>query len=551
LTTDKKNIQALVEVCRIKGIRQVVFSPGSRSAPLVIGFSQVKEIQCTVIADERVAGFFALGMAQQSHMPVAIVCTSGTAVLNLAPAICEAYHQQVPLLVLTADRPPEYIGIGENQAILQTNIYNNYIRASYTLPDTAPEAAQIASDAIAMTTLGYYAPVHINIPLREPLYGSSDEPLPDFSIHKLTSETAAPEKAKISLSAKNMLICGMHDPDTRLSKYIQQLSLRDEWVIVAEPVSNMPVAGAVKNIDGALILLQEDQYGPYAPENIITIGKQIVSKKLRQFLHRVKPSAHYHLSKDKGEWNGLGARGYHHIICEPLHLIASLCEIKRQASDYKAKWQSINQKADSLTKLYALQGPYSDWQVFYQLVSSYPEGADVHYGNSSPVRYSGFFGHRTSLAVYANRGTSGIDGCVSTAAGAACQSGRLTICVVGDVSFLYDSNALWNNALSPHLRIIVINNGGGNIFRLIDGPGRVDGFEKFFEASHKLSTEFLAQMYQIPYYFCERAEEMDFVLGQFYKPQKNRKPAILEIKTDGAISAQVYKQYFEFLKKGI
>ena len=169
MTTDKKNIQALIEVCRIKGIRQIVFSPGSRSAPLVIGFSQVKEINCTVIADERVAGFFALGMAQQSGHPVAVVCTSGTAVLNLAPAICEAHYQQVPLLILTADRPPEFIGIGENQAINQTSIYSNYIRASFNLPESPQDAAQITSEAIDLTTQGYMAPVHINIPLREPL----------------------------------------------------------------------------------------------------------------------------------------------------------------------------------------------------------------------------------------------------------------------------------------------------------------------------------------------------------------------------------------------
>ena len=147
MTTDKKNIQALVEVCRIKGIKHVVFSPGSRSAPLVIGFSQLRDMQCTVIADERVAGFFALGIAQQSRVPVAVVCTSGTAVLNLAPAICEAYYQQVPLLILTADRPPEYIGIGENQAIIQTNIYSNYIRGSYTLPESATDAAAVGARA--------------------------------------------------------------------------------------------------------------------------------------------------------------------------------------------------------------------------------------------------------------------------------------------------------------------------------------------------------------------------------------------------------------------
>ncbi len=546
MTTDKKNIQALVEVCRIKGIKQVVLSPGSRSAPLVIGFSQTKEMQCTVIADERVAGFFALGMAQQSQHPVVLVCTSGTAVLNLAPAICEAYYQQVPLLILTADRPAEYIGIGENQAILQTNIYRNYIRGSYTLSETSAEAARITSEAIDLSTLGYGGPVHINIPLREPLYGTSDEPLSDFSINKIAPQTL-PAAPVIPLSKKNMLICGMHEPDAELLKIIQKLSLRDDLIVVAEPLANMPAAYVIGNIDAAISLLKEEEYADHAPDTIITIGRQIVSKRLRQYLRKVAPAHHFHISTDRGEWNGLGAKEYQHIVAKPEVCLRILADIKHEPTGH-CRWQSLNKKAQSLTQQFVRQAAFSDLSVFDQLISSFPEGANIHYGNSSPVRYSSFFAHRASLSVNSNRGTSGIDGCVSTAAGAACQSGRLTVCVVGDVSFLYDSNALWNNALSPQLRIIVINNGGGNIFRLIEGPGRVENFEKYFETSHKLSAEFLAQMYQIPYYFCDRAEDLDFVSGQFYKPQKGNKPAILEIKTDGPTSEKVYKQYFEFLK---
>ena len=547
MTTDKKNIQALVEVCRIKGIKHVVFSPGSRSAPLVIGFSQVKDMQCTVIPDERVAGFFALGIAQQSRQPVAVVCTSGTAVLNLAPAICEAYYQQVPLLILTADRPPEYIGVGENQAIIQTNIYSNYIRGSYTLPQVASDAANMTAEAIDLTTLGYGAPVHINIPLCEPLYGTSNDPLPGFSIQKIAPQSLPPASA-IPLSGKNMLICGMHEPDEQLMKVLQKLSQRSDMVIVAEPLSNMPIPNAVKNPDGALVTLKEEEYAAYAPETVITIGGQIVSKRIRQFLRKVSPAHHYHISTDRGEWNGFGAKDYHHLVADAKKCLTSLSDIKVMPSDYSRQWQALNKKAVVLTEQFSKQASFSDWSVFHQLTASFPEKANIHYGNSSPVRYGGFFEHNASLSINSNRGTSGIDGCVSTAAGAVFQSGRLTICIVGDVSFLYDSNALWNHTLSPQLRIIVINNGGGSIFRLIEGPRRVENFEKFFETKHNLSAEFLAQMYQIPYYFCHRAEDMDFVLGQFYRPQKGNRPAILEIKTDGTTSEKVYKQYFEFLK---
>lgn len=542
MTTDKQNIQALAEVCRIRGIRQVVFAPGSRSAPLVVAFSQLKDVQCMVIPDERVAGFFALGIAQQQRSPVAIVCTSGTAVLNFAPAICEAYYQQVPLLVLTADRPADYIGIGENQAIHQTEIYRNYIKASFTLPEAPAEAATIAAKAITETTRHGHGPVHINIPLREPLYGQSEK--------TLTITAPAPAAAKLPIvrvpvSSRTLLICGMNEPDAALTELIRKLSVTTGLAIITEPLANVHGLDTVTNIDATMAMMTQDDLDTLAPDTIITIGKQIVSKRLRQFLRKVQPAHHYQLSDDAGGWHGLGAKKYHHVVCEP---VATLAASAGRSADvaFRKQWMALHQKALKATADYGHSLPLSDWRVFQTLVETYPKDAHIQYGNSSPIRYAGFFRHRPDTVVNANRGTSGIDGSLSTAAGAAMLYSGPTVCVLGDVSFLYDSNALWNNYLSPQLRIIVINNGGGNIFRLIDGPQRVEGFSNFFETRHHLGAEHLAQMYQIPYYFCDRADDLEFVLGQFYKPQKGR-PAILEIKTDGAVSEKVYKDYFTFL----
>lgn len=499
-----------------------------------------------VVPDERVAGFFALGIAQQQRSPVAIVCTSGTAVLNFAPAICEAYYQQVPLLVLTADRPADYIGIGENQAINQTEIYCNYIKASYTLPEAPAEAATIAAKAITETTRGGHGPVHINIPLREPLYGQSEKTL------TVTAPAPALPKlpvASVPITPRTLLICGMHEPDEALYEVIRKLSATTGLVIMTEPLANLHGLDTITNVDATLAMMTEADVELLAPDTIITIGKQIVSKRIRQFLRKVQPAHHYHLSDDKGEWNGLGAMEYHHISCD---VVATLSASAGRSAEvgYRDSWMSLHRKAIANTERYGAALPLSDWQVFQTLVRTYPKDAHIQYGNSSPIRYAGFFRHRADNTVNANRGTSGIDGSMSTAAGAALHYTGPTICVLGDVSFLYDSNALWNNYLTSHLRIIVINNGGGNIFRLIDGPQRVEGFSDFFETKHQLGAEHLAQMYQIPYYFCDRADDLEFVLGQFYKPQKGR-PAILEIKTDGAVSEKVYKDYFRFLTENI
>ncbi|MBS1684050.1 MAG: 2-succinyl-5-enolpyruvyl-6-hydroxy-3-cyclohexene-1-carboxylic-acid synthase [Bacteroidetes bacterium] len=542
MTTDKQNIQALAEVCRLRGIRQAVFAPGSRSAPLVVAFSQVKDLQCMVVPDERVAAFFALGIAQQQRSPVAIVCTSGTAVLNFAPAICEAFYQQVPLLILTADRPTDYIGIGENQAIDQTDIYRNYIKASFTLPETASEAATITAKAITETTRHGYGPVHINIPLREPLYGHAEK--------RLTVTAPAPALPKlpvtqVPVTSRTLLICGMLEPDAALYELIRKLSATTGLAIITEPLANLHGLDTITHLDATLAMLSEGDLAALAPDTIITIGKQIVSKRIRQLLRKVQPAHHYHLSDDAGGWNGLGAKEYHHVVCDP---VATLAASAGRSADvaYRNQWMALHRQAVKGTEAFGVKAPFCDWQVFQTLTQTFPKHARIQYGNSSPIRYAGFFHHRADNTVNANRGTSGIDGSMSAAAGAALQYGGPTICVLGDVSFLYDSNALWNNYLSPNLRIIVINNGGGNIFRLIDGPQRVEGFSTFFETRHQHGAEHLAQMYQIPYYFCDRADDLEFVLGQFYKPQKGR-PAILEIKTDGAISEKVYKDYFTFL----
>ena len=543
MTTDKLHIQALVTTCYQAGVEYIVISPGSRSAPLVIAFTDNNHFKCTAIPDERVAGFFALGMAQQLGKPVAIICTSGTALLNLAPAVCEAYYQQVPLLLLTADRPLEYIGIGENQAIVQTDIYRNYIKASYTLPELPDEAVNITAKAIAETTDDYFGPVHINIPLREPLYAQVERASVAIKINPNTVKNY--KTITIAIAQRNMLICGMGESNNLLNEIIQTLSRRDDFIVIAEPLSNVVAPDAISNIDTTITMLNGEVY---APTTIITIGKQIVSKRLRQYLRKVQPEFHYHIATDKGEWNGLGAKNFKHINCPPAQVLEPLTKDAMTESSFRKNWLELNNLATKKTNEYGVTVPFSDWTVFQQLVKSYPADANIQYGNSSSIRYAGFFQHHPSNAINANRGTSGIDGCLSTAAGAAMVNGKLTIAIVGDVSFLYDSNALWNNALSSNLRIIVINNGGGNIFRLIEDSKNSAEFETFFETKHSHTAKHLANMYQIPYYFCDCAHDLLTKLTAFYQLQETNRPAILEIKTDGAISEEVYKSYFNFLK---
>jgi len=563
MNTSKKGVRIIADVCCLKGIRTVVFSPGSRSAPLVIAFSQLPDAECIVIPDERVAGYFALGIAQQTGEPVALVCTSGTAAVNLAPAVCEAFYQNIPLLVLTADRPEGAANNGENQAIMQENIYGNHVVSRYTIngdlaaQKALEEIAEQINNAVEDTLYGYKGPVHVNVHISEPLYETTDAFLPAVVLKErdvrpkefIPLKDLLRIKNEFSFYQKKMIIVGVRAYDDEFVEALAELNKRGDVVVIHETLSNLPLENSVWNIDSALTAMDETNRRNFFPDLVITMGAQIVSKKIKQFLQD-RPKLHWDIPPGSTQGRGWAMFGDMFDPIEPVNEMQFLHTIietpESEEADYKNKWLELSLRAQKISEDYFTSVPFSDLKVFETLTRSFPVNTNIQYGNSTPVRYSNFFKHHNSITRNANRGTSGIDGCLSTAAGAAYTNSKQTICVLGDVSFFYDSNALWNNHLSPNFRIIIINNSGGNIFRLIDGPTRIDGFEKFFETKHNLTAEHLATMYGLPYYICTRQSELDEVLKTFYEPAG--KPKILEIKTDGILNAEVYKKYFEYLK---
>jgi 2-succinyl-5-enolpyruvyl-6-hydroxy-3-cyclohexene-1-carboxylate synthase len=565
MNTYKRAVRLIAEICRVKGIRKAVFSPGSRSSPLVIAFSQIREIECIVIPDERVAGYFALGMAQQLREVAAVICTSGSAVANLFPSVLEAHYQKIPLLIITADRPDGEVQRGGNQAIYQQEIFSHHAPCRTINGDAESDAELLAitediAQAIHECQLPEGSASHLNVRLSEPLYETIDRhteviALPEIrysELYNINNEEAARIKQAFETHKTKMVIVGSHNYNAELLNLLTELNQRQDVVILYETLANTPLDNAVWNIDAALSMANKQDSNQFLPDIVITMGNHIVSKKIKQFL-KGKPKLHW----DVPVRNELG--GTRMMFGSMLDRIAPINEkqflevllsVHRQSrSDYKSKWLSLRKKAEEKTVANLSTVPFSDLKVFETLVKSYPTNAIIQYGNSSPIRYANFFQHDKTLRIYANRGTSGIDGCVSTAAGAAHTSNNLTICVVGDISFFYDSNALWNNHLSPNLRIIVINNGGGNIFRLIEGPTRLKDFEKFFETRHTLTAKHLASMYGLPYYICNSQDELDKTLKIFYEPHEG-KPAILEITTNSELSAKIYHKYFDYLSNG-
>ncbi|HTB07030.1 MAG TPA: 2-succinyl-5-enolpyruvyl-6-hydroxy-3-cyclohexene-1-carboxylic-acid synthase [Bacteroidia bacterium] len=561
MSSNKPIVNAIVELASKKGMRHAIISSGSRNAPIVISLHAQKKIECLSIIDERSAGFFALGIAQQTGSPVGLVCTSGSAVLNYAPAIVEAYYQKIPLVILTADRPTEWIDQDDGQTIKQHGIFSPYIKASFTLPADATHEDEMwyteraVSEAFNIAKeKGNEGPVHINIPLREPLYGESDnvnknlKSIDIASVSKKLSDES--EKAILTdwqKAGKKMVICGLHKPDAKLNTLLSKLANDGSVVVMTETTSNMFDEKFICSIDGYFETLTEKEKQEFKPEILITLGGPVTTKRFKAYLRKFKPEQHWHISASSSHIDTYKSLTKLLPVDEK-EFFASLVNSKSgKKSVYADNTRKLHAKALKQMDAYCKQIPFSDLKVFQSILKHLPKKSDVQLGNSTPIRYANLFDISVNdNSYYSNRGVSGIDGSVSTAAGAAHGSKRMTTLITGDLAFFYDSNGLWNKHLPENLRIIVINNAGGGIFRIIDSKD-TPLLEEYFEAVHDMKVEPFAKAYNVPYDSASNEKELEKTLSQFYKSQRGR-PAILEIFTPHKTNSEVLLGYFKSLK---
>ncbi len=560
MTSDKKSIALLTEIFVKKGLKHIVISPGSRNAPIIISFANHPDIEALSIVDERSAAFFALGMAQSSGKTVAIACTSGTAALNYAPAIAEAYYQKIPLLVLTADRPPDMIDIGDGQTIRQKDVYSNYIKGSFELRpeietgDEISKAAQIINEAIDMTMFPSPGPVHINIPFAEPIYNQVERSSFDIQVPPIPFWQGAITDKEIeefsdmwNKSGRKLIIAGMMNRNEKLAGLLKKLTEDESVFLLSETTSNIPGKISCTCIDKLVSTITPGEAEEFQPDLLVTFGGHIVSKMIKKFLRENKPKYHWHIDPVDINMDTYGCLTSE-IATRPAYFFERLLPaLKPLKSNFRNIWQQRSIRSEKKHIDFLSAAPYSDLKVFETLLQNIPADTDLHLGNSTPVRYTQLFKPFKSLNYFSNRGVSGIDGTVSTAAGAAFASGNPTTLITGDLAFFYDSNALMNNNLPGNLRIIVINNSGGGIFRFIPGPDTTGKLEKFFEAKHNLNAKHIANNFGVPYYSAGNITELNDILKEFYAPQNN-KPAILEIFTPNESNAEVLRDYFLFLK---
>jgi len=465
-----QHIADLSEICHRFGVAWIVISPGSRNATLIDAFTCRFGDRCFSIVDERSAGYFALGLAKESRKPVALICTSGTATLNYGPSLAEAYYQGVPLLAITADRPEAWIDQQDNQTIRQPGIYRNYIKHSINLPENLQnnedlqKLHQQVKTALQTAISGAWGPIHINVPLREPLYGDippASGEATSLAFEDVSSGSSLPEKFLTDWKAAEriMIIQGQDPPSAELQAALSKLATDPRIVLIAENISNIRNEETISCPE--LLLSHSDSTRLPKPDLLIYSGGQVVSRKLKAWLRSFSIPSAWRLGQDLFEMDTFSQKNTF-LRLPQKEAYKKLAGYTQEGPDeeYKATWlknaDAVRQVRDKL--LDSL--PFSDLKVVDQLMESLPEGSIVELGNSSPVRLSQLSKDQRGHVYYSNRGVSGIDGCLSTAVGTALSSGALTFVLLGDLGFVYDSNALWNRELPSNLRIVVLNNQG-------------------------------------------------------------------------------------------
>ena len=527
--SDKKELRELAALMQAHGITRCVICPGSRNAPIALTL-EAAGFECRAVVDERSAGFAALGWAQQAQAPVAVCVTSGSAVLNLHPAVAEAYYRHTPLLLLTADRPSAWIGQQDGQTLPQPGAFGELVRGAYQLPENDADGwatNRIINEALLELRHRGGGPVQLNIPLSEPLFGTTEEELPEVRVIRRTElavMTADEEDELLDIVAelpRRMILVGQMPQGARIPC---ELVEEKQFVTVGEQLSNTPLlCGRPES------LLSRGTEG-MSPDLLITVGGCIISKRLKQLLRSNPPREHWHISRD-GE------------VCD------TFCALTRciEGSDDEV-WELLAAFAregdEDFVSGWAEEPPdfatdeFCGMRAVGAAMAAMPEDAVLHLANSSAVRYAQLFSLTPGVQVECNRGVNGIEGCVSAALGFAAADERLQLIICGDLSFFYDLNALWMPGIGANVRILLLNNGCGGIFSAIGAPE-----SPLVHAPHDATAEAWVRSRGFGYSAARNAEELAEGIDYLMQADADR-PLLLEVFTDAAEDAALLRDFY-------
>lgn len=585
--TDNEICRTLLKVAAAHGVKEVVCSPGSRNAPLLIAAHFCRQMRKRVVVDERTAAFIALGLSTVSREPTMLICTSGTALLNYAPAVAEAYHSGVPLIVVSADRPLRWIDQDDSQTIMQFEALRNFVKGSFDIPSSSSGpgegekwyANRIVNEAMLKAMKGKPGPVHINVRIETPLgnlrhYDGKE--LPRIVTEEVQDTLFRPEHrrglAERGAGKRIMIVAGFLPPDHEMNRVLMSISTLPNVCIMAETLSNLHAGKDSHIIDPVLSIMTPQEKEKLRPDIVISMGGPLVSRMIKDYLRNYPPAEHWSLNRSdrladcfecltriiplnpasflKLLYSGLKKKGR---TFRPNTDVPSTNENATPADDYASGWREMRSRAQRYLSDYVKNIPWCDMKAFRIISGMVPREYNLFLSNGTAVRYDQLFATNCH-ATYCNRGVSGIDGCTSTAIGGAIayrgnktkdnNNPRPTLLITGDTSFGYDAGALACEMIPEGMKIILIRNGGGGIFRFIGAtsslPEEILG--KYFCAPMELPVGSLCKAYGLVYIKITNEKELVRNLKEFLG---NPTPGIMEILTDGKTSAEVLHGYFK------
>lgn len=566
-TTTQPAARIIASLLTKHGIKDVVVSPGSRNVPLIIAIAREMGLKTYSVADERTAGFIALGMSARKGHPVVLVCTSGTALLNYTPAVAEAYYRNIPLIVISADRPAQWIDQDDSQTLHQSHALSGIVRQSFDVPsdykyeDFEWYVNRIINQAFLVATGIPRGPVHINVHFDTPL-GKTEPRAEHLSFFETRAIRSVSPIAHMSrndiqsvsqelLDRKILIVVGTHTPDARLTKALKIIANNPNITIVSEVQSNIPGVKSITLADLILATVSDDEGRNLVPDYLFTIGASVVSKNLKQWLRNARGYRHWYLGKMR---SGELVDCYQHLtdiidVDVPSFLSSVAGFLRRYGkthSDYASRWQQAQEKVKRVMERYIEMCEWSDLKAIYHLVSYLPGYVNLQLSNGMTVRYAQLSPYRHVHRVDSNRGCSGIDGSTSTAVGAAIDFSRPTVLITGDMSARYDLGGLAEASLAPNLVIFVLNNSGGDIFRIINQTRTLPELESLIALNRDMTFSQYAGAFGLDYRYIDNIIALKQVCCSIKEPR--HKPLLCEIDTRSADNSEIYRKLFNLLK---
>lgn len=555
LSQQQNNINALISALSQKGLKNVVISPGSRNAPLVMAFQRHTSIKCYSVVDERSAGFVALGMAKKLQEPVALLCTSGSAVLNYYPAISEAYYMQVPLIVISADRPADLLDRWDGQAIHQFEVFKPHIRSSFNTPDNSDFAQfqtffDLGAKAYSNSISTIQGPVHINVPLKEPLYANAEDVF-EYPVFELPSSVIPSQNTDLPVMDDNffvnfskiLVLNGAANPSLDCNLILNKIKDRKAVVILSDIISGKHSESSFQNWESIVLNSNDEQKSELLPDLLITTGKMFLSKSLKNLLKKSKIKAHWHIAEN----------GY---CADTFYSNPSIFKISDQDfferfeehlpeqlnQDYFNAWNKLSVvhkiKSEGLNV-----NDYNEFNLLVKFLKALPsEKLNLNISNSMSIRLAAYNMHCLDAQwnIYSNRGVSGIDGCTSTAMGMALLDSSPNFLITGDLAFLYDVNAFFINEKPQNFKVLIMNNQGGGIFKNIEGPSKMKESDPYLYTPHLFNAKHIASHYNINYISADNQEQFDKGLKEFIQSQDL---CFFEVFSDSNHNTEFFNQY--------